>query len=137
VVQKGELFNTWFPLFRKGIGSLYCREGVNLFDQIVITPSLPGMTHAANREVSPGDGRSGILRQDMTMLASARIRRLGSLWKGRKNITYKIAEIFLIYNIDQKLAADTMQRVAMLINRFTYCQVTVAVAIFAMPLFNH
>lgn len=41
-LKKGELFNTMFPLFRKGIGSLYYRDGVNLFDQIIITPSLIG-----------------------------------------------------------------------------------------------
>jgi len=39
-LKKGELYNTMFPLFRKGIGSLYYRDGMNLFDQIIITPSL-------------------------------------------------------------------------------------------------
>jgi hypothetical protein len=41
-LKDGELFNTMYPLFRKGIGSLYYRDGVNLFDQIIITPSLLG-----------------------------------------------------------------------------------------------
>ncbi len=41
-LREGELFNTMFPLFRKGIGSLYYRDGMNLFDQIIITPALLG-----------------------------------------------------------------------------------------------
>ncbi|MCU0376787.1 MAG: endonuclease/exonuclease/phosphatase family protein [Bacteroidales bacterium] len=41
-LEEGELFNTMYPLFRKGIGSLYYRDGMNLFDQIIITPSLLG-----------------------------------------------------------------------------------------------
>ncbi|MEZ5018532.1 MAG: hypothetical protein R2756_00125 [Bacteroidales bacterium] len=41
-LREGELFNTMFPLFRKGIGSLYYRDRMNLFDQIIITPSLLG-----------------------------------------------------------------------------------------------
>ena len=41
-LEEGELFNTMFPLFKKGIGSLYYRDGANLFDQIIISPSLLG-----------------------------------------------------------------------------------------------
>lgn len=41
-MEEGEMFNTMFPLFKKGIGSLYYRDGVNLFDQIIITPALTG-----------------------------------------------------------------------------------------------
>lgn len=42
-----EMFNCMFPLFRKGIGSLYYRDGVNLFDQIIITPALTGKDYSS------------------------------------------------------------------------------------------
>lgn len=45
-LKKDELFNTMFPLYKKGIGSLYYRDGTNLFDQIVITPSLLGKDYS-------------------------------------------------------------------------------------------
>lgn len=48
-LKEGELFNAMFPLFRKGIGSLYYRDGVNLFDQIIITPSLLGSDYSSYR----------------------------------------------------------------------------------------
>lgn len=41
-VKEGELFNCMYPLYKKGIGSLYYRDGLNLFDQIIVTPSLLG-----------------------------------------------------------------------------------------------
>lgn len=37
-LKEGELFNAMFPLFRKGIGSLNYRDGMNMFDQIIISP---------------------------------------------------------------------------------------------------
>jgi len=40
---------------------------------ISMVAELPGMTQAANREASSGDGGSGILRQDIAVVASARI----------------------------------------------------------------
>lgn len=41
-LKEGELFNCMYPLFKKGVGSLYYRDGMNLFDQIIITPALLG-----------------------------------------------------------------------------------------------
>lgn len=41
-VSEDELFNPFFDLFRKGIGSLAYRDSWNLFDQILLTPSLVG-----------------------------------------------------------------------------------------------
>lgn len=41
-LEGDELFNCMYPLFKKGIGSLYYRDGTNLFDQIIITPALLG-----------------------------------------------------------------------------------------------
>jgi hypothetical protein len=31
-----------YPLYKKGIGSINYRDGLNLFDQIIVTPSLLG-----------------------------------------------------------------------------------------------
>jgi len=46
-LKEGELFNTMYPLFKKGIGSLYYRDGMNLFDQIIVTPSLLGKDYSS------------------------------------------------------------------------------------------
>ena len=48
-VKEGELFNCMYPLYRKGIGSLYYRDGLNLFDQIIVTPSLLGKDYTSYR----------------------------------------------------------------------------------------
>jgi hypothetical protein len=45
-LKEGELFNCIYPLFKKGIGSLYYRDGMNSFDQIIITPSLLGKDYS-------------------------------------------------------------------------------------------
>jgi hypothetical protein len=45
-LKEGELFNCMFPLFKKGIGSLYYRDGMNLFDQIIVSPSLTGKEYS-------------------------------------------------------------------------------------------
>lgn len=41
-VKDDELYNPFFELHRKGIGSLAYRDSWNLFDQVLITPSLIG-----------------------------------------------------------------------------------------------
>jgi hypothetical protein len=46
-MEKGEMFNTMFPLFKKGIGSVYYRDGTNLFDQIIISPALVGKDYSS------------------------------------------------------------------------------------------
>jgi hypothetical protein len=46
-LKSGELFNTMYPLFKKGIGSLNYRDGLNLFDQIIVTPSLLGIDYSS------------------------------------------------------------------------------------------
>ena len=46
-MKNDEMFNCMFPLFRKGIGSLYYRDGLNLFDQIIITPALTGKDYSS------------------------------------------------------------------------------------------
>ena len=45
-MKEGELFNCMYPLYRKGIGSLYYRDGLNLFDQIIVTPALVGKDYS-------------------------------------------------------------------------------------------
>jgi predicted extracellular nuclease len=45
-LKEGELYNTMYPLFRKGIGSLYYRDGLNLFDQIIVTPAFLGKDYS-------------------------------------------------------------------------------------------
>jgi hypothetical protein len=41
-MKDGEMFNCMYPLYKKGIGSLYYRDGLNLFDQIVVSPAVTG-----------------------------------------------------------------------------------------------
>jgi len=45
-VRDGELYNCMYPLYKKGIGSLYYRDGLNLFDQIIITQALLGKDYS-------------------------------------------------------------------------------------------
>lgn len=45
-IQEDEMFNCMYPLYKKGIGSLYYRDGLNLFDQIVVTPALTGKDYS-------------------------------------------------------------------------------------------
>ncbi|HPT31212.1 MAG TPA: endonuclease/exonuclease/phosphatase family protein [Prolixibacteraceae bacterium] len=46
-LKEGELYNTMYPLYRKGIGSLNYRDGLNLFDQIIVSPALLGKDYSA------------------------------------------------------------------------------------------
>jgi hypothetical protein len=46
-MKEGEFFNCMYPLYKKGIGSLYYRDGTNLFDQIIITPALVGKDYSS------------------------------------------------------------------------------------------
>jgi len=39
-LKEGDLFNAMVPLYRKGIGSLNYRDGMNLFDQIILSRAL-------------------------------------------------------------------------------------------------
>ena len=46
-LKEGELFNCMYPLFKKGVGSLYYRDNQNLFDQIIVTPALLGKDYSS------------------------------------------------------------------------------------------
>jgi hypothetical protein len=48
-MKEGEMFNCMYPLYKKGIGSLYYRDGLNLFDQIIITPALVSKDYSSYR----------------------------------------------------------------------------------------
>jgi hypothetical protein len=39
-IGERELYNCMYPLFSKGIGSLYYQDGMNLFDQVIISAGL-------------------------------------------------------------------------------------------------
>ena len=45
-LRDGELFNCMYPLFKKGVGSLYYRDGMNLFDQIIVSQALLGKDYS-------------------------------------------------------------------------------------------
>jgi hypothetical protein len=45
-LKDGELFNTMYPLYKKGIGSLYYQDGLNFFDQIIVTPAVLGKDYS-------------------------------------------------------------------------------------------
>lgn len=40
--KEGDLFNTTYPLFKKGIGTLAYRDNWNLFDQMIVSYPLLG-----------------------------------------------------------------------------------------------
>lgn len=46
-LKEGELFNTMYPLYKKGIGSLNYRDGLNLFDQIIVSQALTGKDYTS------------------------------------------------------------------------------------------
>jgi hypothetical protein len=46
-LKEGEMFNTMYPLYKKGIGSLYYQDGLNFFDQIIVTPELMGKDYSS------------------------------------------------------------------------------------------
>lgn len=46
-LKNGELFNCMYPLFKKGVGSLYYQDGMNMFDQIIVTPALLGKDYSS------------------------------------------------------------------------------------------
>lgn len=48
-LAEGEMFNCMYPLYKKGIGSLYYRDGLNLFDQIIVTHALLGKDYSSYR----------------------------------------------------------------------------------------
>jgi hypothetical protein len=48
-LKDGDLYNCMYSLFKKGVGSLYYRDGLNLFDQIIISKPLTGKDFSSYR----------------------------------------------------------------------------------------
>jgi hypothetical protein len=82
-LKEGELYNTMFPLFRKGIGSLYYRDGVNLFDQIIITPSLLGDDYSSYKFLHARVFNASFLLQKDGQYKGYPLRSfVGTVWQG-------------------------------------------------------
>jgi hypothetical protein len=82
-MEDGELFNTMLPLYRKGIGSLYYRDGVNLFDQIIITPSLLGKDYSSYKFLVARVFNSPFLVQKDGQYKGYPLRSFaGTVWQG-------------------------------------------------------
>ncbi len=82
-IKEGELYNTMFPLYRKGIGSLYYRDGVNLFDQIIITPSLLGSDYSSYKFLHARIFNSSFLVQKDGQYKGYPLRSFaGTVWQG-------------------------------------------------------
>jgi hypothetical protein len=82
-LREGEMYNAMFPLFRKGIGSLYYRDGLNLFDQIVVTPSLVGNDYSSYRLVNARVFNAPFLLQKDGQYKGYPLRSfVGTVWQG-------------------------------------------------------
>ena len=82
-LEEGELFNTMYPLFRKGIGSLYYRDGINLFDQIIITQALLGSDRSSYRFLQARVFNAPFLLQKDGQYKGYPLRSfVGTVWQG-------------------------------------------------------
>lgn len=82
-LKEGELFNTMYPLFKKGVGSLYYRDGVNLFDQIIITPALLGNDYSSYRFYRARVFNASFLLQKDGQYKGYPLRSfVGNVWQG-------------------------------------------------------
>lgn len=82
-LKEGELFNAMFPLFRKGIGSLNYRDGMNLFDQIIVTPSLVQSDYTSYRLLHARVFNSPFLTQKDGQYKGYPLRSfVGTVWQG-------------------------------------------------------
>lgn len=82
-LREGELFNTMFPLFRKGVGSLYYRDGMNLFDQIIITPALLGSDYRSYKFLHARVFNAPFLVQKDGQYKGYPLRSfVGTVWQG-------------------------------------------------------
>lgn len=82
-LKEGEMFNTMFPLFRKGIGSLNYRDGMNLFDQIIVSPSLVGTDYSSYKFHHARVFNSPFLMQKDGQYKGYPLRSfVGTVWQG-------------------------------------------------------
>ena len=82
-LRNGELYNAMFPLFRKGVGSLYYRDGMNLFDQIIMTASLLGNDYSSYKLAQARVFNSTFLVQKDGQYKGYPLRSfVGTVWQG-------------------------------------------------------
>ncbi len=82
-LKEGELFNTMYPLYKKGIGSLNYRDGLNLFDQIIVTPALTGKDYSSYRFRLSRVFNSSFLMQKDGQYKGYPLRSFaGTVWQG-------------------------------------------------------
>jgi hypothetical protein len=82
-LKAGELVNTMYPLYKKGIGSLNYRDGLNLFDQIIITPALTGKDYSTYKFRLARVFNSSFLMQKDGQYKGYPLRSFaGTVWQG-------------------------------------------------------
>jgi Endonuclease/Exonuclease/phosphatase family len=82
-LKEGELVNTMYPLYKKGIGSLNYRDGLNLFDQIIITPALTGKDYSTYKFRLARVFNSSFLMQKDGQYKGYPLRSFaGTVWQG-------------------------------------------------------
>lgn len=98
-MKEGEMFNTMFPLFKKGIGSLYYRDGVNLFDQIIITPSLTGDDYSTYKlRLARVFNSSFLLQKDGQYKGYPLRSFVGTVWQGGFSDHFPVY-VFIMRNV--------------------------------------
>lgn len=82
-MKEGDLFNTMYPLYKKGIGSLNYRDGLNLFDQIVVSHALTGKDFSAYKFRIARVFNSTFLMQKDGQYKGYPLRSfVGTVWQG-------------------------------------------------------
>ncbi len=98
-LKEGEMFNTMFPLFKRGIGSLYYRDGVNLFDQIIITPSLTGDDYSTYKfRLARVFNSSFLLQKDGQYKGYPLRSFVGTVWQGGFSDHFPVY-VFIMRNV--------------------------------------
>lgn len=82
-LKEGELFNAMYPLYKKGIGSLNYRDGLNLFDQIILSPALTGKDYSSWKFLKARVFNSSFLMQKDGQYKGYPLRSfVGTVWQG-------------------------------------------------------
>jgi hypothetical protein len=82
-LKGGELVNPMYPLYKKGIGSLNYRDGLNLFDQIIITQALTGKDYSTYKFRLARVFNSSFLMQKDGQYKGYPLRSFaGTVWQG-------------------------------------------------------
>jgi hypothetical protein len=82
-LKEGELFNAMYPLYKKGIGSLNYRDGLNLFDQIILSPALTGKDYSSWKFLKARVFNSAFLMQKDGQYKGYPLRSFaGTVWQG-------------------------------------------------------